>query len=57
MSVAFLFPGQGPQHPNMRHELPKHPEVERTIEEASNVLGRDELKLDTKESLQSTVSA
>lgn len=56
MSVAFLFPGQGSQHPNMLHELPKHPESLRTIEEASKVLGRDALKLDSKESLQSTVS-
>lgn len=56
MSVAFLFPGQGSQHPNMLHELPNHPEVKRTIEEASKVLGRDALKLDSKESLQSTVS-
>lgn len=56
MSVAFLFPGQGAQHPNMLHELPEHPEVQRTIEEASEVLGRNVLELDTKESLASTVS-
>lgn len=56
MSVAFLFPGQGSQHPNMLHELPKHPEVLRTIEEASKVLGRNALELDTKEALLSTVS-
>lgn len=56
MSVAFLFPGQGSQHQNMLHELPKHPEVERTIEEASNVLGRNALELDTKQALKSTVS-
>lgn len=56
MSTAFLFPGQGSQHPNMLHELPKHPETERTIEEASEVLGRDALELDTKEALLSTVS-
>ncbi|MDS0525832.1 malonate decarboxylase subunit epsilon [Clostridium sp. SHJSY1] len=56
MSVAFLFPGQGSQHPNMLHELPKHIEVERTIEEASKVLGRNAFELDTKEALMSTVS-
>lgn len=56
MSVAFLFPGQGSQYPNMLHELPKHPEVLRTIEEASKVLGRNVLELDTKEALLSTVS-
>lgn len=56
MSVVFLFPGQGSQHPHMLHELPTHPEVLRTIEEASKVLGRNTLELDTKESLLSTVS-
>ncbi|KZL90257.1 malonate decarboxylase subunit epsilon [Clostridium magnum] len=56
MSTAFLFPGQGSQQPNMLHELPKHPMVTKTIEEASLVLGRDVLLLDTKESLLSTVS-
>ncbi|BCN32662.1 malonate decarboxylase subunit epsilon [Anaeromicropila herbilytica] len=56
MSVAFIFPGQGSQHPNMLHELPKHPEVDRTIKEASYVLGRDALELDTKDALLSTVA-
>lgn len=56
MSVAFLFPGQGSQQENMLHELPKHPMVTKTIEEASLELGRDVLLLDTKESLLSTVS-
>lgn len=56
MSVAFLFPGQGSQHPNMLHELPEHPIVAKVIEEASTVLGRDVLTLDTEESLLSTVS-
>ncbi|WP_394523334.1 malonate decarboxylase subunit epsilon [Lacrimispora sp. JR3] len=56
MSVAFIFPGQGSQKINMLHELPKHEEVERTIEEARTVLGRDILQLDTREALQSTVS-
>ncbi len=56
MSIAFLFPGQGSQHPNMLHALPNHTEVHRTIEEASEVLGRNVLQLDSKESLFSTVS-
>lgn len=56
MSVAFLFPGQGSQQENMLHELPRHPMVTKTIEEASLVLERDVLLLDSKESLLSTVS-
>lgn len=56
MSVAFLFPGQGSQQENMLHELPNYPIITKTIEEASLVLGRDVLLLDTKESLLSTVS-
>jgi malonate decarboxylase epsilon subunit len=56
MSVAFLFPGQGSQKPNMLHDLPKHPQVERTILEATEALKRDVLTLDTQESLMSTVS-
>ncbi|AWI04235.1 malonate decarboxylase subunit epsilon [Clostridium drakei] len=56
MSVAFLFPGQGSQQENMLHELPRHPMVTKTIEEASLVLGKDVLLLDSKESLLSTVS-
>ena len=56
MSVAFLFPGQGSQHPHMLHELPKHPEVNRTIAEASKVLGRNVLQLDSEKALLSTVS-
>lgn len=56
MSVAFLFPGQGSQEPGMLHELPEHPMIRKTIEEASSVLGRDVLLLDTKEALSSTIA-
>lgn len=56
MSVAFLFPGQGSQEPGMLHELPEHPMIRKTIEEASSVLGRDVLLLDTKEALSYTIA-
>ena len=39
MTVAFLFPGQGAQNEGLLHHLPQHPEVTRTIREASDVLG------------------
>ncbi len=41
MTVAFLFPGQGSRSQDLRHHLPQHSEVTRTIEEASDVLGLD----------------
>lgn len=56
MSTAFIFPGQGSQYSGMLHELPKHPIVKHTIEEASDFLSRDVLTLDSKESLMSTVA-
>jgi malonate decarboxylase epsilon subunit len=56
MTIAFLFPGQGSQSAGMLHHLSHHPEVTRTIHEASNVLGFDIDTLDTAESLQSTVA-
>jgi len=54
MSVAFLFPGQGSQQPNMLHTLTNHPSIRETLEEASMVLGRNILSLDTETSLRST---
>jgi malonate decarboxylase epsilon subunit len=57
MSVAFLFPGQGSQRPGTLHELPDHPVAREMISEASEVLGRDVLELDTPEALGSTVAA
>ncbi len=56
MSVAFLFPGQGAQHPGMLHALPDHPAVARTIIEVSETLEGNVLDLDSAEALQSTVS-
>jgi malonate decarboxylase epsilon subunit len=56
MSIAFLFPGQGSQQPNMLHHLPQHPVVEKTLREASEVLKDDILRWDSAEALQSTVA-
>ncbi|MBB6284133.1 malonate decarboxylase subunit epsilon [Geobacillus subterraneus] len=56
MAIAFLFPGQGSQQPNMLHDLPPHPAVEKTLEEASEVLKEDILQWDSQEALQSTVA-
>jgi malonate decarboxylase epsilon subunit len=57
MSVAFLFPGQGSQRPGMLHDLPDHPAARDMISEATGVLGRDVLELDTPEALGSTIAA
>jgi malonate decarboxylase epsilon subunit len=56
VSVAFLYPGQGAQTPAMLHQLPDQAEATRTLEEASQVLGRDVLALDTAQALSSTVA-
>jgi malonate decarboxylase epsilon subunit len=55
MSVAFLHPGQGAQIPGMLHQLPDRAEATWTLQEASQVLGRDVLTLDTEQALSSTV--
>lgn len=53
MSVAFLYPGQGSQHPGMLHALPEGSATTRTLDEAAaHVENLD--ALDTAESLQST---
>ena len=57
MSVAFLFPGQGAQHPGMLREMPDHPAVHETLREAGEVLGRDPLELDGADALASNVAA
>lgn len=41
MTFAFLFPGQGSQHPGMMAGYHGHPEVHATFAEASEVLGDD----------------
>ncbi|MCA1688773.1 MAG: malonate decarboxylase subunit epsilon [Actinobacteria bacterium] len=57
MSVAFLFPGQGSQRPGMLHDLPDHPAARGMTSQATEVLGRDVLDLDTPEALGSTIAA
>lgn len=56
MSVLFTFPGQGAQKPGMLHALPAHAETVRTLDEASQALGRDPLGLDSEAALRSTVA-
>jgi malonate decarboxylase epsilon subunit len=56
MTVAFLFPGQGSQSAGLLHDLPAHPEVTRTLHEASSVLGLELDALDNAESLHSTAA-
>jgi malonate decarboxylase epsilon subunit len=53
--VAFLFPGQGTQSEGLLHQLPEHPEVARTIAEASEILGLAVGALDNEKALHSTV--
>ncbi len=56
MTIAFLFPGQGAQSEGFLHELPRHAEVTRTINEASEILGMDIGGLDSVEALRSTAA-
>jgi malonate decarboxylase epsilon subunit len=56
VNVAFLFPGQGSQHPGMLHALPDHPEVTATLREACDVLHRDVYLLDEERALESTIA-
>jgi len=56
MSILFTFPGQGAQRPGMLHALPAHPETQRTLAEAGDILGLDPLTLDTAQALGSTVA-
>ncbi|BCU81483.1 malonyl CoA-acyl carrier protein transacylase [Polycladomyces abyssicola] len=56
MSVAFLFPGQGSQQPDMLHELPDHPVITQTLEEASTILDKDIFTFDTDSALSSTTA-
>lgn len=57
MEIAFLFPGQGSQHPGMLHSLPDHPAVKSTLSQISDALGEDVLLLDSEQALTSTTSA
>lgn len=55
-TVAFLFPGQGAQHPGLLHQLPPHPEVARTLDEARAVLGVALAALDGAAALRATAA-
>lgn len=54
MKAAFLFPGQGSQQPEMLHALPGHRVTQDTLSEASEILDKDVLTLDSEEELAST---
>lgn len=54
--ITFLCPGQGAQSAGFLHALPKTDAVAATLAEASAVLGRDVLDLDTEKALASTVA-
>lgn len=54
MKLAFLFPGQGSQEPDMLHALPQTKIVEDTLQEATNVLNENVYKFHTKKALAST---
>jgi malonate decarboxylase epsilon subunit len=56
MSIAFLFPGQGAQHPGMLHNLPKHNCTESILNQASEVLKQDVYSFDSEAALDSTVA-
>ncbi|WP_408010097.1 malonate decarboxylase subunit epsilon [Pseudalkalibacillus sp. A8] len=53
MKVAFLFPGQGSQEPDLISNLPDHPAIRSTIDEASDVLNEDISQLDNVHRLNS----
>jgi malonate decarboxylase epsilon subunit len=52
MSLAFLFPGQGAQRPDMLHDLPSSPAITDVLDESSRHID----DLDTTEALESTVN-
>jgi malonate decarboxylase epsilon subunit len=56
MSFAVMFPGQGAQTVGFLHDLPDMPAVKAVLSEASDLLGRDVLELDTEAELGSTGS-
>lgn len=54
MKIAFVFPGQGSQVPNLFENLPNEKVVIETIEEASDILKEDVRLLQKEEALEST---
>jgi malonate decarboxylase epsilon subunit len=57
MMKALLCPGQGAQSPGYLRQLPDHPAVRLTLQEASAALGREILTLDSAAALTSTIAA
>jgi len=55
MKVAFLFPGQGSQEPEMLHHLISHPAAEEVLQEMSQTLGFDVRITDSANALKSTI--
>ncbi len=51
MKAAFLYTGQGWQHPGMLHEIPECEEKDQYFEMASELLGRNVEELDSEENL------
>jgi malonate decarboxylase epsilon subunit len=56
MNVAFLFPGQGSQEPEMLHHLIAHRAAEEVLREMSQTLGFDVRVTDSENALMSTIS-
>jgi len=58
MSLAFLFPGQGSQQPDMLHTLPSTPAVSEVLDESRSQLTRLGLtaEIDTAEALLDTTN-
>jgi malonate decarboxylase epsilon subunit len=54
MSIVFTFPGQGAQYPGLLNDLPAHPVVAQTVEQACDVLGLTTRELDSPEALRHT---
>ncbi|VTR37684.1 (acyl-carrier-protein) S-malonyltransferase [Serratia fonticola] len=54
MKILFTFPGQGPQVPQMLHQLPANETTRQLLSEACAVLDQDVLTLDSAEALQKT---
>ncbi|EKT63567.1 malonate decarboxylase subunit epsilon [Providencia burhodogranariea] len=54
MKIAFTFPGQGSQVPNMLHQLPRTVTSARLLEQACDVLHEDVLTLDSATTLKKT---
>lgn len=54
MKILLTFPGQGPQVPQMLHQLPANAITQHLLTEACAVLGQDVLELDSALALQKT---